>query len=262
MQKIGLVPAAGFGTRIAPLPCSKEIYPLGFRYSEKMGGIRPKVACHYLLEKMAKAGANKAYMILRPEKWDIPFYLRSGKCIGLNLAYMIIDQTSGAPFTIDHAFHFVKDSLVLFGFPDIIFSPDDAFVRMLGCQENSEADIVLGLYRAHQPHKMDMIRFDDTGHISDIIIKPSLRDPDLEFTWINAVWTSTFTRYMHGYLSRVSANEAANEKELYVGDVIRAGLQEGITVETVIFDGESYVDIGTPEDLTNAVKKYANTGGI
>ena len=48
-EVIGVIPAGGQGIRISPLPCSKEIYPIGFDESQEM---RPKVACHYLLEKM------------------------------------------------------------------------------------------------------------------------------------------------------------------------------------------------------------------
>ena len=51
-EVIGLVPAAGQGTRISPLPCSKELYPVGFRQVDEKGTVQPKVVCHYLLEKM------------------------------------------------------------------------------------------------------------------------------------------------------------------------------------------------------------------
>ncbi len=43
---IGLIPAAGQATRLAPLPCSKELYPIGL----ERGGARPKVVCEYLLD--------------------------------------------------------------------------------------------------------------------------------------------------------------------------------------------------------------------
>lgn len=59
-EVIGLLPAAGQATRIAPLPGSKELYPIGFR-SVEGGSLRPKVVCHYLLEKMRLAGIRKAY---------------------------------------------------------------------------------------------------------------------------------------------------------------------------------------------------------
>lgn len=253
MERIGLMPAAGFATRLAPLPCSKEIFPVGFHYSGEAGDGRPKVACHYLLENMAKAGASKAYVILRPEKWDIPFYLGSGKFLGLNLAYLMTEQTPGTPFTLDRAFPFVDRALILFGFPDIIFGPEDAFLQLIGRQINSRADIVLGLYRAQQPHKMDMVAFDPIGRIREIVIKPCTTD--LEYTWIIAVWTSVFTRFMHAFLSEKSAVENGITKELYMGDVIRAGIREGLSAETVTFEDGNYVDIGTPEDLIGAVKE-------
>jgi glucose-1-phosphate thymidylyltransferase len=253
MEKIGLIPAAGFAKRIAPLPCSKEIYPLGFRNSGKSGEIRPRVACDCLLESMAKAGADKAYVILRPEKWDIPLYLGSGKSLGLNLAYLITEETPGAPYTIDSAFPFAKDALIMFGFPDIVFSPRDAFLRLVDRQRASAADVVLGLYRAERPEKMDMVEMDDSGRLKEISIKPHFTD--LQYTWILAVWTGAFTRFMHAFLAETPKIDHGGTRELYVGDVIQAGLQQGIRVETLVLDDGKYVDIGTPEDLMGAVKQ-------
>lgn len=253
MEKIGLVPAAGFATRIAPLPCSKEIFPVGFRCSSETGGRQPKVACHDLIENMARAGAAKAYIILRQGKWDIPAFLGSGRSIGLNLAYVMTAGTAGTPYTLDKAFPFVDGARVLFGFPDIIFGPEDAFSRLVGRQNESKADIVLGLYRARQPHKMDMVALDPDGCIRDIVIKPYATD--LEYTWIIAVWMPVFTRFMHTFLARTPVIETGGMGELYVGDVIRAGIREGLSAETVIFEDENYMDIGTPEDLILAVKE-------
>ena len=73
---VGLIPAAGQGTRIGPLPCSKEIYPIGFDPS--LEG-RPKAVSHYLLEKMKSADIQKAYVVLRAGKWDIPNYFMAGE---------------------------------------------------------------------------------------------------------------------------------------------------------------------------------------
>lgn len=253
MERIGLMPAAGFATRIGPLPCSKEIYPVGFRCSEKRKSAYPEVACHCLLENMAKANADKCYVILRPEKWDIPNYLGDGKDLGLHLAYLVTQQTPGAPFTIDQAFPFVENALILFGFPDIIFGPEDAFVRLVDRQRISKADIVLGLYRAHRPDKMDMVELDSGGRVRDIVIKPTATD--LELTWIIAAWTEVFTRFMHDFLSRSSAVKKGETGELYIGDVIREGIRAGLSVDSLFISDGNYVDIGTPEDLIRAVQK-------
>jgi glucose-1-phosphate thymidylyltransferase len=62
-EVVGLIPAAGQATRIAPLPCSKELYPVGFEIqNHEQKEIRPKAVCQYLLEKMRLAGIKKAFI--------------------------------------------------------------------------------------------------------------------------------------------------------------------------------------------------------
>src|SRR5262245_10421875 len=99
---IGLIPAAGQATRIAPLPCSKEIYPVGLR--SEAGGVRPKVVCQDLLEKMARAGIHKVYVVLRTGKWDIPAYLGDGSAFHVNLAYLMMRLPFGPPYSLDPAY--------------------------------------------------------------------------------------------------------------------------------------------------------------
>ena len=73
-QVVGLVPAAGSGKRIAPLPCSKELFPIGFQLANGKSEPRAKVVSQYLLEKFRIAGITTAYIVLRKGKWDIPAY--------------------------------------------------------------------------------------------------------------------------------------------------------------------------------------------
>ena len=73
--------APGQATRIAPSPCSKELYPIGFRRLDEDGSLRPNAVCHYLLEKMRLASITRAYISLREGKWDIPAYFGEAKCL-------------------------------------------------------------------------------------------------------------------------------------------------------------------------------------
>lgn len=82
-EVVGLIPAGGQATRLSPLPLSKELYPIGFQSISKDGGMRPKVVCQYLLERMKFAGITKAFIILRSGKWDIPAYLGDGFRLGI-----------------------------------------------------------------------------------------------------------------------------------------------------------------------------------
>lgn len=245
----GLFPAGGDASRVAPLPCSKEIFPVGFQGN---GPLRPKVAGQYLLENMRLAGVTKAYIVLRKGKWDIPSYFAYGNSLDLFLAYIIVEKTAGVPFTLDRAYPYLQDDLVLFGFPDILFQPKEAFVHLMDKQKKSEADLVLGLFPANEPQKVDMVQLDNRGGIKRILIKPL--NTDLAYTWIIAVWTPVFSRFMHDFVQRHAQQDAypPSQAEVFLGEVINAALSSGIATDKVIFEHGKYLDIGTPEDMIKA----------
>jgi glucose-1-phosphate thymidylyltransferase len=256
-EVVGLIPAAGQAKRISPLPCSKELYPVGFWHSHDEKDGRPKVACHYLLEKMRSAGIAKTYIVLRNGKWDIPSYLEDGASIGMHIAYLMLGVPYGVPFTLDQAYPFVKDSIVAFGFPDIIFQPDDAFTQLLSYQRITSADVVLGLFPVHRPETMDMVEVDDGGHVRSLLIKP-IRS-NLQYGWVLAVWSPVFTHFMHERLAGRQhqyqiQDRTCGQGELTVGDILKAAIEAKLRIEAVIFPNSTYLDIGTPEGLLKAIQ--------
>ena len=265
MQKsvdiVGILPAGGRGTRIEPLPCSKEIFPIGFGKVAETDNVRPKPVSQYLLEKMRKAGVKKAYFILREGKWDIPKYFGDGALVEMNLGYLMMRLPFGPPYTLDQAYPFVRDSIVAFGFPDILFDADDAFVQLLDRQASTGADVVLGLCPVDRPWTMDMVEIDAQGEISSLVIKPPVSD--LSYGWIIAVWTPVFTQFLHEHLKSLqhetfSGSDQDGGLELSVGHVLQGALRSGLRIQGVQLAGCSYLDIGTPGDLRNAVydKKF------
>src|SRR4030042_2836613 len=116
-EVIGQIPAGGQATRMSPSPCSKELYPIGFWKVKEGSSLRPKVVCHYLLEKMRLAGITKIYIILRNGKWDIPAYLGDGTMFEMHFAYLMMRLRFGVPYTVDQAYPFVQNNIVVFGFP-------------------------------------------------------------------------------------------------------------------------------------------------
>jgi glucose-1-phosphate thymidylyltransferase len=250
LDRVGLIPAAGRASRIAPLPCSKEIFPVGFSRTD--GPAAPRPVCADLLAAMGRAGAGRACMVIRPEKTDIPARLGDGDRFGPRLAYLVTEPTRGAPETVDRAYPFVRDALVLFGFPDIRFQPGDAFVRLLERRKAARADAALGLFRATRPEKMDMVALDDAGRVREIHVKP--RRTDLVWTWILAVWTPDFSAFLH---DSVRNRRGEAKAEWHVGEVFRAAMTAGMAVAALTFEDGSYVDIGTPDDLVRAVRNGA-----
>lgn len=257
---VGVIPAAGWATRIAPLPFSKEVYPIGFSTADNNDTIRPKVVCQFLLESLQLAGIEKAYVVLRDGKWDIPAHFKDGHTLKMNLAYLMMRIPFGVPYTIDQAYPFIKDAVVAFGFPDIIFQPEDAFCQLLTKQANTKADVVLGLTPIEKPQNWDMIELTKDGRIHRIHIKqPRV---NLPYGWFIAVWTPVFTHFMHQYLishqrelrvQDAEQNLQKQKRELYMGDVFQIAIDEGLLIKTVIFPEGSCIDIGTPEDLIKAL---------
>jgi glucose-1-phosphate thymidylyltransferase len=199
--------------------------------------------------------------VLRKGKWDIPAYFRDGKMVDMNLAYLIMDLPYGVPFTIDQAYPFIKEAVIAFGFPDIVFQPNDAFVRLLFRLKESNADIVLGLFPAHQPHKMDMVDFGDNGKFREIQIKP--KKTHLEYAWIIAVWQPSFTHFLHEYvlafkekIENIELEDLKDiQRELFVGQVIQAAFTANMRIDTVIFSDGRCIDIGTFDDLVKALSE-------
>ena len=252
---IGLVPAAGQATRLSPLPFSKELFPIGYMRLKGSDDWRPKPVCMYLLEEMKAAGVKDVFIILRKGKWDIPAYLGDGSLLDMNFAYLMMNLPFGVPYTLDQAFPFIQDAIVVFGFPDIIFKPDDALLRLLAKQAESGADIVLGLFRVSQPHKNDMVGLDGDGRIYEIQIKPT--STNFCYTWIIAVWASSFTHFMHEHVAVIrkkKRDKITGNREVFFSDVIIAAMQNNMQVDKVIFDDGIYLDIGTHENLIKAAQ--------
>jgi glucose-1-phosphate thymidylyltransferase len=247
---IGLIPAAGIAARIAPLPCSKELFPIGYQAGLGKGELRPKPVCLYLLECMRAAGVRRTFIVLRTGKWDIPTYLGSGSIVGMNIAYLIMQKPFGAPYTIDEAYPYIDQANVAFGFPDILFNGEGVYDRLNQQLLSGQADVVLGLFRIQDGQRADMVEVDSNGRVRNILIKPG--ETNLDYAWITAVWRPTFTTFMHNFLA-LQLKQESPEQELYIGDVFQAAIEKQMTIESVLFYDRHFYDIGTPEGLLKAI---------
>ena len=250
MNVIGVVPMAGRATRLAQLPCSKEIIPVERRQGAHNTGERPRVVCEYLLEKMHGAGVSRVYVILREGKWDIPAYLGDGSMAGLHLAYLMMGLPHGTPYSVDQAYPFLQHVITAFGFPDMVLGPGNIFGRLLEYQRMNHADVVLGLFPADRPEKVDMVEMSRNGRVKRIVIKP--QHTELRTTWGVAVWAPVFTHFMHEFLAS-HQKIAEREPELFMGDIVRAGIKEGLSVYGIQVSRLPFIDIGTPDDLERSI---------
>ena len=239
---------AGQATRLAPLPSSKELLPVGFQGAGEDAKV--KVVSQYLLEALKQAEITKAFLVLRQGKWDIPAYYGDGSTTGLKLAYLLMRLPYGVPYTLDASYSFIKECNVAVGFPDIIYYPPTAFSVLKERLEASQTDIVLGLFPATAPERSDMVALDGAGNVKSIVIKPARTT--LSLSWGLAVWQPSFTEFMHHHLATLPASEA----ETQLGPVFLAAQSSGLALEAVSFDEGAFFDIGTPEGLKRALARF------
>jgi glucose-1-phosphate thymidylyltransferase len=252
MNVIGLIPAAGRATRLPMLPCSKEIYPIGtFKKVVEDQIIQyPKPVIAYLIERLILAGVQKTIITTSKEKSDILRLLGDGSAFNMHLAYLIQEENNGMPYALNLAHPWVNDSIILFGMPDTIFFPENAFVTLLDRFISTKADLTLGLFQTDKPAKFGMVKFDDKDNFIYTIDKPN--STNLEYMWGIACWGHNFSSFMNEYI-----NIHHESKELVLGTVIQAAFDIGLRVNVLPFFDGAYYDIGTPEDLQKAIALFS-----
>lgn len=246
---IGLMPAAGLAKRLGLNSGSKEMLVVPQARPEDPAEADFKPVSQLLLENFAHSGIQKVFVILRAGKWDIPEYYEDGSKFGVHISYILTRFFYGPPYSLDAAYpHFEKNTVAL-GFPDIIFNESDAYRKILDKLSSDQCDLVLGLFPANRPDKVDMVELDPDGRVKRIDIKPG--SSNLRLTWGIAVWRPVFSRFMHTLLAQKLRTHTDLE-DVHIGNIIQAAIENGMDIRATIVANKPYLDIGTPEDLETA----------
>ncbi len=257
MEFVAVIPAGGTGSRLSPLPFSKELIPLIIGKERLDPNSVPKPVSYYLLDAIRSAGIKKVFFVLKEGKWDIPAFFKDGSDYQMDFIYMVARYPHGTPFTINQTYEFVKNYNVFLGFPDIIFKPEVDIKRLLDEHKQNGADLTLGLYKTRQREKWDMVEVDKKGMVKRIVVKPC--SESLTYAWFIAVWKPEFTEFLNGYIHNwLKKYEKKNNtgQEISVGHVIRKAVEEGMLVKSIKYPHVQALDIGTPRDFSKAVRDF------
>jgi NDP-sugar pyrophosphorylase family protein len=224
MSTIGVIPAAGLATRLQPLPSSKEVLR-----------VRGKPVMDYVVERMRAAGCSDIRVVTRPEKRDVA---RRACELGARVIVArpeTVSQSLARGLAAD-----APNTRVLFGFPDTIWEPVDGFTHLLERLDEGY-DVVLGLFRATDAARSDVVTLGDGGRILGIAVKP--RQPASDLIWGCGA----------GRVQALSGLQAAKEPGRYFDDL--ASRQAVLGVEL----SDQWIDIGTKEALTRAREQASPT---
>src|SRR4051812_39049764 len=160
---LGVIPAAGAGSRIQPLAFSKELLPVGVRLD---GGVeRPRAVSEYLVERLILAGADRLCVVISPGKSDILAYY-GGSVDGVPICYAVQPSPAGLCDAVFRALPFARPGETMaVGLPDTVWFPRDA---LSGLPDDRLSFL---LFPVKSPQLFDAVVTDDAGAVLDIQVK-------------------------------------------------------------------------------------------
>lgn len=225
---MGIVPAAGLGTRMQPLAFSKELLPVGSRADGERE--RPRAVGEYVVERLIAGGADRLCFVISADKTDIMSYFGS-RVDGVPICYVVQGRPAGLCDAVFSAVPFVADhESVVVGLPDTVWFPPT------GLRQLPEATLSFLLFPVVRPELFDAVVLDDDDHVVEIEVK----NPTPRSSWIWGAFKiprADLGRLHELWLRRDRADH-------YFGTLINAYLQAGGRALGVK-GGTAYVDVGT-----------------
>lgn len=234
---LGIIPAAGAGSRIQPLAFSKELLPVGGRIDGTVE--RPRAVSEYLVDRMTIGGATKICFVVGSGKSDILEYY-SGDKIGSASAIFVVQPRPGglcdALFRAAPIVH--DDEPVLIGLPDTIWFPEEGFAAL------PDDCLSFLLFPVEQPQFFDAVVIDENGSVEEIQVKQL--DARSSWVWGALKMPGSIFHELHRlWLER-------EERDEYFGTLVNAWIARGGHA-IGIRAGEAYVDVGTLHGYREAI---------
>ena len=256
---IGVLPAAGRGSRMGTIPCSKEIMPLGFQlqHDQDPPYWRPVTTLEQHIHALRVAGADCVLIIINDAKDDLVRYIGNGERFGLSVAFVLAPsniKAQGTPGSINLAAPWIGEHTTLLALPDTLITPIDTMAQLAHSHKQNGADLTLGMFRTSTPYKFGMVRFDRQDEIVGFVDKPPYSD--LVWMWGIAAWSERFTKFLDAFLAQASYSAP----EIVLSEIFEASLKAGLNIQGIKFERSQYHDTGTPEDFQAVVALTARRG--
>jgi glucose-1-phosphate thymidylyltransferase len=226
MRIVGVIPAAGYGTRLQPRNCSKEVYRIGGR-----------PVMDYEIERMRQAPCSELRVVTRPEKRDVIEHAARQGAVVVEAHPPSLGQSYFAGLR-----DLPDEDVALLGFPDSIWEPVDGYRIVLEFFRTGDWDVALGLLPAPDMSREEPVIFDrESGRVSRLEFKPER--PSADRTWACAVAPARVLRGL----------EQHDEPGIYFNSLCPTG-----RVGAIPLPGDGmFLDMGTPKGLEHAMSALA-----
>ena len=246
-QFVGIIPAAGKGTRLSSLVFPKELVVLPYKKTKEQKIHDMRVACEFCIECLSDANVNLAYVVISSDKLGIVNFLKDGNNLGLKLGYVYQAGSKGLPEAIDCVYPFIENKSVVLVFPDAIINPTVAISNMLQEFKSRDEDVVLGIFDTEYPSELCQVVYDKNYEVKELFDKDKI--VRVKNTWGTAAWRPRFNQFLHDFVK----NNYTTPSEYSLSDVFSAAIKDGMNIFAYPICDSIYLDIGTPEGLNKAI---------
>jgi glucose-1-phosphate thymidylyltransferase len=245
---IGILPAAGIGSRLNTFRYAKELLPVFFTTDncKQSNKVYPRAVAEYSIQSMCYANIKSCLIVISDSKTEIIKYFSDGSDLGMDIAYLNQKEPYGLSDAINKGFEWYKNNYVCLALPDTIFYPFNAISivrdKILSCQ----ADLVLGVFPTSKPEQLGPVQFDLDGNVIEVFEKPAVSS--IFNTWGVAIWSPNFSKLLNQQL-----NVSLEHRKQPLSNIFNLAIANGLNIKAVFFEDGKYIDLGTPEGLSHHI---------
>jgi dTDP-glucose pyrophosphorylase len=237
IEFVGLVPAAGEGTRMYPFSRAvpKEMYPI-------LG--RPVI--EHCIENLREGGIKRIFIVVGHQKGALMDYVGDGSFYGVRVAYIYQLKRKGLGHAILQAENWIHTPFVtLLG--DSFIEPKREIQNLMKLHEKKRPIATILLFRVRSPRGYGIAKFKslekDYGPIEKVVEKPSLKEAEeyrMNGEYYALCGAYVFEPEIFDFIKRTKPGK---KREVQITDSIQLALEEGESVYGMILNGR-YLDAG------------------
>lgn len=234
---IGLVPAAGEGTRLYPFARAvpKEMYP-----------ILGKAVIEHCIENLKEGGVKKIYIIVGHQKGALMDYIGDGSFFGVNVAYIYQLRRMGLGHAILQGGDWIKNPfVVLLG--DSFIEPKREMKDLIDLHRRERPIATVMLFEVESPEGYGIAKLggikDGWGAVEGLVEKPPREEAERyrnngKFHALCGAYV--FEPRIFDYIRRTKPGA---KNEIQITDSLELAVRSGERVLGLVLRGE-YLDIG------------------
>ena len=233
---IGLIPAAGKGTRLEPLTRAlpKEMLQVG-----------EKPIIDHVIDQFREAGIEKVFIVVGYRKEAIINYLGNGSAYGMSIAYLFQEKREGLAKAIEMVKDFANEQFcVVLG--DNYIEPKDLLKEMIEQHNSKKASVTLAVHEREEVSSLGVVKLEESSDkIVDLVEKPPKGEEPSKLA-IMGMYV-----FNPEIFDAIAKTKPGAKDEYQITDSIKILAEEGKEVHALEHKG-AWFDIGTKEGLLEA----------